>query len=193
MAPLIAGIFVGGQARRMNGAAKGLLWGPDKVMLVERWLKLFEQLGVPAVLVGASDAYRNLDLPMLKDDPVGVGPLGGLIALLKHASTRRALVVACDMPWVSLRLLERLVTSYPEASLLAAAYDGQWQPFFARHEATVSLPIAERCLTANRRGLHHVLTEANAQRLELNAAEASELRDWDSEEDIARDGGPWPV
>jgi molybdopterin-guanine dinucleotide biosynthesis protein A len=191
MSALFAGIFVGGQARRMKGAAKGLLLGPENVRLVERWLQLFTQLGVPAVLVGASEAYRSLNLPMLDDDPQGVGPLGGLIALLKHAGADRALVVACDMPWVSARLLERLVSSNAEAPVLAASYQGQWQPFFARHEAKVSLPVAQRCLAADLRGLHQVLTEAGAQRLELSAEEASELRDWDSDEDIARDGGPF--
>ncbi|HEY5241286.1 MAG TPA: NTP transferase domain-containing protein, partial [Polyangiaceae bacterium] len=97
----VAGVFVGGAGVRMGGLAKGLLRGPDGSSLVERWAGMLRELGIPIVLVGEGAAYEGLGLPMLKDEPPGVGPLGGLVALLRHAGTRRALAFACDMPFVS--------------------------------------------------------------------------------------------
>jgi molybdopterin-guanine dinucleotide biosynthesis protein A len=192
----VAGIFIGGAARRMGGTAKGLLVGSDRQTLIAHWQMLFHALGLPVVLVGASDAYRDLGIPMLDDEPAGVGPIGGLIALLQHAGQTssvdgRAIAVACDMPWVNQHLLQRLMHEQPEASLLAARHRDQWQPFLARYDAKAVLPVAKHCLAQGQRALHRVLTTAGAKVLELSDEEARLLRDWDTAQDVTRDGGPW--
>jgi molybdopterin-guanine dinucleotide biosynthesis protein A len=187
----IAGIFVGGGARRMQGVAKGLLVGGDRRTLIARWLALFSELGVPAVLVGEHAAYRDLGVPSLPDQPTGVGPIGGLIALLEHATGGKAVAVACDMPWVSRLLAERLLCEAPCASVLAGHFRGQWQPFLARYDASAALPVARRCLAQGQRSLQQVLIAAEASALELSEEEVAELRDWDTRQDVIRDGGPW--
>lgn len=188
----VAGIFVGGAGARMGGAAKGLLVGSDRKTLLARWCELFAELAVPVVLVGEGEAYAGLSTPALRDEPPAVGPLGGLLALLRHAGAGHAIAVACDMPWVSRPLLQRLLHDEPEAPLLAAWQRDRWQPFFARYDAPAVLPVAERCLAEGQRALHTLLAAAGARPLHLSDAELAQLRDWDTAADIARDGGPWP-
>lgn len=81
-ASLVAGIFVGGRSSRMGGRPKGLLELSPGVTLVERWRVLFEGLAIPTVLVGEQDAYAQLGLPVIADEP-HAGLLGGLLALLE--------------------------------------------------------------------------------------------------------------
>jgi molybdopterin-guanine dinucleotide biosynthesis protein A len=103
----------------MGGVPKGLLAAPSGETLVQRWTALFAGLSVPCVLVGTHAAYAHLGLETLPDEPEGVGPLGGLVALLRRAGRGPVLAVACDMPHVSGRLIERLIAHDPEACIVA--------------------------------------------------------------------------
>ena len=117
----LAGVFVGGQSRRMGGKPKGLL-ERGGVALVDRWGRLFDALGVDHVLVGENRAY--LPRRALPDAVQGVGPLGGLVALLAQAGERRTVAVACDMPYVTPKLVERLLGAEPANAVAARRGNG---------------------------------------------------------------------
>jgi molybdenum cofactor guanylyltransferase len=180
----LAGIFVGGAARRMGGVPKGLLRAPDGDRIVDRWARMLDALAVPWVLVGRSPAYGSVAARVLDDDPPGMGPLGGLCALLDAAGDRWALALACDMPRVGAPLLRRLIEQASEAAALAPRIDGRWQPLFARYHAPRALGVARRHLVGSR-SLQGVLDELGADELTLSPAERAEQADWDSPGDIA--------
>lgn len=182
--PIVAGIFVGGESRRMGGRPKGLLRAPSGETLLARWRALFDELGVPVVLVGERDAYASSGLPVLPDAAVGAGPLGGVVSLLRYAGEGDALAVACDMPFVSAALVRRLLSA-PPAAARAARRDGRWEPFFARYDARRALPIAARHVERGVRSLQALLDALACDELALSDDEARELRDWDTPEDVA--------
>lgn len=185
-----AGIFVGGQSRRMGGRPKGLIALASGETIVERWCGLLRSLSleteIAITLVGAADAYAHLALPSLADEVPGIGPLGGLLALLRHASARggHVLAVACDMPFVSPALLARLVETPSDAAVLAPRRDGRWEPLFARYDAARVLPIALARAGSTRHSLQGLLDDAGAAALPLSPGEELELRDFDRPEDI---------
>ncbi|MET0413737.1 MAG: NTP transferase domain-containing protein, partial [Polyangiaceae bacterium] len=86
--PVLFGILVGGQSRRMGGTPKGNLDAGGQ-SIIARTIELCRAL-VPAsavervLLVGDGSAY-DVAVPRLADAPAGVGPLGGLCALLARA------------------------------------------------------------------------------------------------------------
>ena len=179
-AAIVAGIFVGGQARRMGGEPKGLLVAPSGEAIVSRWRRMFDDLGVASVLVGKSDAYADLGIEGIEDDPPGIGPLGGLAALLARAGGARAIAVACDMPFVSDGLLAKLAFHPEGPPALAAKWGGVWEPLFARYDGRLPLEVARDHVRAGRRSLFGVLDALGAAELELTDAELEELRDWDT-------------
>jgi molybdopterin-guanine dinucleotide biosynthesis protein A len=183
MSALLAGVFVGGGGTRMGGQPKGLLRTPDGATLVERLQRVLVAAGAEVVLVGASDAYGALGLESVADEPRGVGPLGGLAGLLRRAGDRPTLAVACDLPYVSGALVDRLVRAAP-ASIVAPRRDGRWEPLCARYEPATVLPVIERLLAARRHALQALLDAAHAVALPLSPEEALELRDWDVPGDI---------
>jgi molybdopterin-guanine dinucleotide biosynthesis protein A len=180
----IAGIFVGGPAMRMGGRPKGLLLGPDGVAIVERSRALLVALGVPVVLVGEAGAYEGLGLAVVHDEPRGIGPLGGLVALLRRAGAHPALALACDMPYVSRSLLERLIAAPADAPIVAPRRDGRWEPLCARYDPARVLPLAIARVASPYRSLQRLLDDAPAAELVLTPHEADELRDWDSPQDV---------
>ncbi len=180
---VVAGIFVGGSGSRMGGVAKGLLVAPGGGSLVDRWRALLGDLGVRAVLVGEHPAYSGVALEALADEPRGIGPLGGLVALLRCAGPGRALALACDMPFVSRGLVEHLLAFAPSAPVVAPRKDGLWEPLCAAYDAAAVLPIAIERAAQGARSLQGLLEQARAVELPLDDARFAELRDWDHPDD----------
>ncbi len=185
-APLV-GLFVGGRSRRMGGRPKGLLVAPDgDGPLVVRSARLVAGLGWPLVLVGEASPYAEA-LPgarALDDEPGGVGPLGGLAALLAAAGGRPAIALACDMPRVAAADLAALAAFDPGAAIVAGRRDegAPWEPLFARYDPARVLPLAREAIGRGELSLQRLLVRAGARRVPLASADA--LDDWDSPDDV---------
>lgn len=183
MQRVIAGVLVGGEGRRMGGAAKGLLRVASGETIVERWGAIFDRLGIERVLVGARAEYAALGWRRIDDDPEARGPLAGLLALLAEAGDGRTIAVACDMPHVDEALVRALLDA-PDAPIVAPRRDGCWEPLFARYDAPSVLPIARAQAREGRMALQSLLDRAGAVELVLDGARRRELRDWDAPADI---------
>lgn len=189
--PSVVGIFVGGASRRMGGVPKGLLEDreagePLVVVLVAR----ARAAGLAPVLVGAAEAYAHVvpDVARIADAPAGVGPLGGLRALLLHAGRRRALAIACDMPHVTAELLARLENADSTAAIVAArSGPTRWEPLFARYDPTRVLAELDRSLAAGTRSFQRLFEQLAVAELPLTPAEQRALVDWDTPEDRSAD------
>jgi molybdopterin-guanine dinucleotide biosynthesis protein A len=180
----IAGVFVGGAGNRMGKLPKGLLEAPGGGTLVDRWRAVLHEVGVPRVfLVGRHPAYRAVDLETIDDEPSGVGPIGGLAALLRRAGSSPVLALACDMPFVSVGIVERLVAA-PPSPVVAPRRNGVWEPLCARYDAQRVLPSARRRIAAGRYSLQSLLEEVGAAPLCLEPGDAAQLRDWDAPDDM---------
>lgn len=185
---MIAGIFVGGSGIRMGGVAKGRLPAPDTgEPLLVRTSRLLSELGLTCVLVGKADAYADLapELTRLDDLPRGVGPLGGLAALLSGADDAHVVTLACDMPFVSRALLAKLIAESTDADIVAPRGSGGfWEPLCARYRVATVAPELTRVLAAGERSFRALFARLNVHELALSTLERSELRDWDTKEDV---------
>jgi molybdopterin-guanine dinucleotide biosynthesis protein A len=185
----LLGIFVGGAATRMGGLPKGLLPARDTgEPLVVRLARLAAELGYEPVLVGQADAYRAAlpDVVALADQPACIGPLGGLGALLAAAGSRRALAIACDMPFVSGTLLARLGRE-PFTMVLAPRADAsRWQPLCASYDAAQVSPVLASAVASGVRSFQALFARLEVTELALNSVDRGELVDWDTPEDVTR-------
>ena len=111
---LIAGILIGGQSRRM-GQCKALLPLRGRTF-VEHVVDVASTVADEIVLLGDLD----LNIPglartaRLSDPPGCVGPLAGLFSLLEYAGSRWSLLLACDMPMLTVEVLECLIQARGE-------------------------------------------------------------------------------
>lgn len=183
MSEVVAGIFVGGRGERMGGAAKGLLVGPGGRPIVERASGLLRGMGLEVVLVGKDPRYASLGLGVIEDEPGGIGPLGGLVGLLRYAGDRHAVAVACDMPFIDATLLRRLLGA-PPAPVVAPRSASKWEPLFARYDAPSVLPVARARAERGQLSLQGLLDAVGAAELVLDDPEWQTLHDWDSPQDV---------
>jgi len=129
-------------------------------------------------------------LPALEDTPSGIGPLGGLRALLLDAQARghaHALALACDLPYLEAPLIARLATETPAASLLAPRQGELWETLVARYSVD-ALADVDAALAAGERALQRVVRRLGerASELSVDEHERAELRDWDEPGDAPR-------
>ncbi len=175
----------------MGGYPKGLLPDPASGRpLVQRLCALAQQAGLDCLLVGQRAEYLALGLPMLADRPAGIGPLGGLSALL-HAAREKdrdgVVALSCDLPYLSPALLSRLLLPAAELAdcdVLAPQRQGRFEPLCARYQPTV-LPVLRQALDAEERSFQKLLRRLRVRALSLSPAEAHELDDWDEPKDLA--------
>ena len=190
------GVLVGGRSSRMGGQPKGLLLvpGSDESLVVHA-LRVGAEAGcAPRWLVGDLHAYDALAATQpafrgrLQDDPAGVGPLGGLRALLQAASASgldQVIAVACDMPYVTPALLTALREHPSGAAVLAARRgpEAPWEPLLARYRPALLLPAVDAALAAGQRSFQRLLARVTVAEFEAPGL-ARALDDWDRPEDV---------
>ncbi len=101
-------ILAGGRARRFGGVDKSAL-EIGSVSIFERQLAALEGLADRIVVIGGGpDRVAARPVRVVPDRVPRAGALGGLYTALCEAATPYVLVIACDLPFVSARVLERL-------------------------------------------------------------------------------------
>lgn len=102
----------------------------------------FPEAFCPAVEAG----YRFVD------DPLRIGPLGGLAVGLKSVSTPKAFVMACDMPCFSAGALATLWAKAADADIVVPHTSDGYHPLFAVYDRGC-LPAIEEAIARGERRL----------------------------------------
>ena len=136
--------------------------GRDKALLpfggrtlVEHMAAVVAEAAGSAVLIGAPHRYYAMGLTAIADSFEPCGPLGGILTALRTTEAEWNLVVACDMPGVSVALLRGLVRAARQTGaecLMPVSADGRVQPLCAVYHRGAAAPIEE----ALRRGTRKV-------------------------------------
>ncbi|HEX8959687.1 MAG TPA: molybdenum cofactor guanylyltransferase, partial [Solirubrobacterales bacterium] len=166
----------GGRSSRL-GQDKALLHLPDGRSLIAHVVARLAPL-VSEVVVVATDGERLGPLParIVPDVFPDGGALGGIYAGIAAAREEYALVVACDMPLLSLPLLRHLLALPRDFDvLLPRLADGQAEPLHAVYAKACLEPI-RRQLESGRRRIISFLGDVR-----VRYVEEAELRRLDPE------------
>jgi molybdenum cofactor guanylyltransferase len=166
-----AAILTGGHARRMHGLDKSTL-DVDGLPILERQLAVLRQLSDDLLIVtragavpeGVNSPAGSHGLRIVSDEISDVGPLGGIHAALVHARAPVILVVACDMPFLSLELLKHLTARVQGVDAAVPRTRDGYHPLCAAYAQTVR-PFVEQMLA------RHVLKVSALFSMDLRVAE----------------------
>jgi molybdopterin-guanine dinucleotide biosynthesis protein A len=139
---LLGAILIGGASRRMGRPKHLLVWRGET--LVERTTRLLDLVVPSVVMVGAGDLPESLAArPRLRDAPGLRGPAAGIVAALESRPGAGALVVACDQPLLSERLLRWLVERRVRGAVAvqSRSESGDLEPFPGIYEAEALGPL----------------------------------------------------
>jgi molybdopterin-guanine dinucleotide biosynthesis protein MobB len=162
------GVILAGGASRRFGSPKALARVGGR-RIVDRVRDALSG-AVPDVVVSANEPelFADLHLPMRADEVSGLGALGGIHTALRWAAERGrsgALVVACDMPWISADLLQMIVQRAASTSADAVVPESGGrrgiEPLCAWYSVRC-LPQVERMIGEGERRVHRLIDRIRA-------------------------------
>ncbi|HEU4882150.1 MAG TPA: molybdopterin-guanine dinucleotide biosynthesis protein B [Longimicrobium sp.] len=166
LAPL--GVILAGGASRRFGSPKALARVGGR-RIIDRVLDALAA-AVPDVVISANEPalFADLGLPMRADEIRGLGALGGIHTALRWAAERGrpgALVVACDMPWISTDLLrmiaDRAASTSADAVVPESGGRRGIEPLCAWYSVRC-LPRVERMIGEGERRVHRLIDRIQA-------------------------------
>ncbi len=123
-------LLAGGKSQRM-GEDKRFLSIAGRTLL-ERGLSAMCELFQHVCVVIAQDShFLQTHVPVFRDRVPHCGSLGGLYTGLCEASTPYVFIAACDMPFLSLQLVEYMNGLKDEADIVVASWKDRIQPTHA--------------------------------------------------------------
>ena len=125
-APLGAAVLAGGQSRRM-GTDKALLplvagGQPMLCVVLERLSAVADET---IVVANEQARYAAFGVRVVPDLSRHVGALGGIQAAIAWSAHEHCMVVACDMPFLSLPLLRRMAEEPRDYDVLVPLIPGE--------------------------------------------------------------------
>ena len=108
-------ILAGGKSSRM-GSDKGLMIVNGKPM-VEYIIEELQSLDIPVIIVSNNPEYEKFGIPVFTDSIKNKGPMAGIYTGLLHSSTESNVVLSCDIPKVSAKLIKKLVNNANQSDI----------------------------------------------------------------------------
>lgn len=142
--PAVSAIVLAGGASSRMGFNKAFARLGQGGTLIEKAVAKVAMLS-PDVIVVANDeeTYRNLGVRVSPDVYPGTGSLGGIYSGLLAAQHQHALVVACDMPFLSLPLWRYMLSIPRDYDVLLPRLHGQPEPLHAIYSKQCVGPIKD--------------------------------------------------
>ncbi|MEM9110199.1 MAG: molybdenum cofactor guanylyltransferase [Planctomycetota bacterium] len=123
------------------------------------------------LVTGATKRYADIQLPVITDQPAGIGPIGGLNAALldrlQQAGPGWLVIAACDLVRPSTLWLEALNRQATSRDRLAVAYrSDRWEPMLALYHTDL-LSRVEHQIRLKQYSVQQLLMAANAVAVNL--------------------------
>jgi molybdenum cofactor guanylyltransferase len=154
-------LLAGGKSRRMGFDKRFLQLGGET--LVRRALSVYERLFTEILIVVAEPAPELKDMghQIVTDLIPNCATLGGLYTGLSLSHSRRIFAAACDMPFLSLEVIDHLLQFYDDDIVMPKLVSGL-QPMHAVYAKTC-LPYFEHMMANNILSIQLVLEHDELQ------------------------------
>jgi molybdopterin-guanine dinucleotide biosynthesis protein A len=123
----VLGVILAGGANRRFGSHKALARVGGETILERTSRALAPAVARSVIVANEPGPYRNAGIDIRPDRVPGMGVLGGILTAVcwaEEEGREAALVVGCDMPFLSPSLLLRLVEAAEESGVVVPASEG---------------------------------------------------------------------
>jgi molybdenum cofactor guanylyltransferase len=154
--PFSAALLAGGLSTRMGRDKAGVL--VEGVPLWEHQCAKLRALEPAEFFISGRIAgpYARAGVEIVPDAKPGLGPLAGLAAILRRATSPLVLVLAVDLPVVSVGFLEMLIAQARATSLGLVPRSERWFEPLAAVYPRAALPLVAQLLGEEDRSLQRL-------------------------------------
>jgi molybdopterin-guanine dinucleotide biosynthesis protein A len=171
-------IQAGGKSSRM-GEDKALMPIIGETSLIEFILDQIKDLGDERLIISnyVIKKYEFLGLPVYPDVFPNVGPLGGIYSAIYHSRYHYCLILACDMPFINLPLIDFMVAKAVDFDMVIPRWESEdyVEPFRAIYSKACLNPIREAIASGEKRVVSFF------REVEIRFIDAAEISRFDPE------------
>jgi molybdopterin-guanine dinucleotide biosynthesis protein A len=188
-------LLAGGRSSRM-GQNKCLMELAGRTLLDRILDQLASRAAETFIVAIDPTPYLGTQLPVIADETPGLGPLGGLATALSHAAQDHVLLTACDMPFVCLPLIERMLRDSEQADAVLPRLGGEVEPLRAVYNRACLAPVRQALRRGERRMISFLpeVRVCYLEEAEIGEFDPEQLtffnintpRDWARAEELAR-------
>jgi molybdopterin-guanine dinucleotide biosynthesis protein A len=178
---LTAIILAGGKSSRM-GYDKGLA-ETSTGKIIDLVIAVLKQVTEEIIIIANTDSYNYLGVSVYKDLIKDSGPLGGIYTGLYYSKTQDNIIVACDMPFVSLQLLTAILDTKHNKQVVIPTVNNKLEPLCGYYKNEIKDKLKE-FIETNNLSVHKVITNFN--HLIIKFDDAIALTNINTPEDLLR-------
>ncbi|KXS37735.1 MAG: molybdopterin-guanine dinucleotide biosynthesis protein A [Candidatus Frackibacter sp. T328-2] len=158
-------ILAGGKSSRMKGANKPLMEFGEKTMIAHIVDKLNEIFSKVIIAAKDKELYNECRAKVVVDDFfTHQGPLSGMHAGLQASPDKYNLIIGCDMPLLSLELIEYML-NHSTSDILVPRVGNNFEPLHAIYSKDC-LPSIEEVIKQNRYRIMEFWPKVDVQYIE---------------------------
>lgn len=150
--------MAGGKSSRM-GMDKGAIRFGNKY-LAEYALDALKPICSQLLISTQTEWYARFGYPLVNDMIKDCGPLGGIYSSLLTSETQYIVALACDMPFVSTSILERLLANLHDYDCVVPQIGNALEPLCAIYSKAL-IPAMEQRINSVNYALHGLIMESN--------------------------------
>lgn len=97
-------------------------------IIINKLKKIFEEI---IIVTNFPEEYQKFNVKVVKDIIPDKGPLGGLYSGLVNSKSQYSFVVACDMPFLNVELIEFIKNNCSEFDVIVPKHKNGYEPLHA--------------------------------------------------------------
>jgi len=157
-------ILAGGISSRM-GTDKGLMLLSDKPM-IQYIIDTVSPLTESVSIISNNDAYKIFGFTVYSDLIKDKGPIGGIYTALSNSNHELNLVLSCDTPFVSLKLIQKLIDKCRGGDVCIPSFKGRVHPLIGVYKK-LNTEIYKNAIDTNMLKLINVNEKLNTLVIEV--------------------------
>lgn len=179
---LLTGVLLaGGNSRRMGQDKASMLLSGKPLM--DYSLEILKVCCHAQIIVSNNPLHSRENTSLIQDIIEDAGPLGGIYSALKSINSEYALVLPCDMPYISISIIMKLIQSAQNHSITIASCSGKTHPTIGVYSRNI-LKDLEKYLLAGKRKMMDFIEGQDFTTIEFSHTDQKAFTNLNSPEDL---------
>jgi len=158
-------VLAGGKSQRMK-TDKALIKFNDKTLL-ENQLDLLKPIFSSVFISANTDNYSFTNVSIIKDEQIDLGPIGGILSILKSVETDYVFVISVDIPMITPELIKNIISEKENHDIVLPVFNGKYEPTCAVYNKNC-ITIIEKQILAKDYRLTNFIEKSNTKFIEIN-------------------------
>ena len=121
------------------------------------------------IIIGANtNDYDYLGYPVIQDEIMDIGPIGGIYSCLKSSNTSDNVILSCDMPLIQVALVEYILSKKVDYDIVIPIFNGFPEPLCAYYNKSITSDLFES-ISAKKYKIQDVVKRFKTNFLQINS------------------------